>query len=244
MTVQDAGNVVAVERIDGACVVTLDDGKVNALGFQLQREAAAAVEEAADRADALVLAGRPGRFSAGFDMSVLLSGPDAAVELMTEGMRLAQGLLSYPRPVVAACTGHAVAGGALLLLCCDLRLGLDGPFKIGFNEVAVGVPLPSFAITLARARLDPRRLVAATLGAQIFTPTEAAQVGFLDRVVEADVVGAAIVAAQRLGRYPADAYRLAKHEAQHELLDRLRAGARQDIDLITALMGRDAPKPH
>ncbi len=228
---------VAVQHLDGVAIVIIDDGKANAISFQFEREVSGALQKGAERGDALILAGRPGRFCAGFDLSELLSGPDAAVALMTGGMDLVLRLLSYPRPVVAACTGHAIAGGALALLGCDVRIGLDGPFKIGFSEVGAGVPLPSFAAVLARERLDPRRLVLATLGAQIYDPAGAVEVGFLDRVVAAGVVEAATEEAQRLGAFPVEAYRSAKQAARRDLIDRLGSARRDDEELIAAVLG-------
>jgi len=159
------------------------------------------------------------------------------VELITKGAGLLFQVLAHPRPVVAACTGHAVAAGAAILLACDAGVGLDGPFKIGLNEVAVGLPLPSFVTTLARERLDARRLVAATLGAAVYSPSEAAEVGYLDRVVSQEVVGAATAQARRLAAFPADAYRLTKESARRDLLDRLRFALQRDVETVASLLG-------
>ena len=230
-------SLVGVERDGGVAVVRMDDGKANAISVELERELGEAINEAAAAGDALVVAGRPGRFCAGYDMSVMTAGPAAALELMRGGAELLLQVVSYPRPVVAACTGHAVAGGAAVLLACDGRVGLDGPFKIGFNEVAIGLPLPSLVTTLARERLDARRLFAATLGATIYDPAGACDVGFLDRVVGDDVVGVATEEARRLGAFPADAYRLTKESATRELVDRLRSALQRDIELVASLLG-------
>ena len=230
-------SLIKVERIGGVAVVRIDDGKANAISLQLEHELKDAIGDAADAGEALVLAGRPGRFCAGYDMTVMTAGPAAAIELMTGGAELLVQVLSYPRPVVAACTGHAVAGGAAVLLACDGRVGLDGPFKIGFNEVAIGLPLPSLVTTLARERLDGRRLLAATLGATIYDPSAACDVGFLDRVVCDDVVGAATDEARRLGAFPADAYRLTKESATRDLLDRLRSALERDVAFVASLLG-------
>lgn len=228
---------LTVDRVDGGVtIVTLDDGKANVIGFELEHQAGAAIDDALSCGDALVVAGRAGRFSAGFDLSVLMEGPEVAAGVFTGGMDLCLRLLAYPRPVIAACTGHAVAGGALLLLACDVRIGLDGPFKIGFSEVSTGLPLPAFATLMARDRLDPRRLVMATLGAEIFDPAEAARVGFLDRVVATDVVDAATDEARRLAAFPASAYQLAKAAARRDLLERLRLAREEAVELISNLL--------
>lgn len=241
MSLEGARQVIAVDRLEGVTVLTIDDGKSNVLNFAIEREARQVISESSDRGDALVLAGRPGRFCVGFDMSIILSGPDAAVELMTAGMDVAIQLLSYPRPMVAACTGHAVAGGAVLLLACDLRIGLDGPFKIGFTELSFGAPLPSFAFILARERLDPRYFLRATLGAETYSPSGAVAVGFLDSVVTDRVVEAATDEARRLAALPADAYRLAKQAAGRDLLDRLEDARHRDAESIAALLSGTQP---
>lgn len=227
---------VKTERDGGVSVVSMDDGKANVINFELERELLAAMQEARRNEDAIVLAGRAGRFGAGYDMAVMTSGPDRATELMTAGADLLVELLSYHRPVVAACTGHAVAASAVMLLACDVRVGIDGPYKIGLNELSIGLPLPSFVTILAKERLDPRLLVAATLGATIYDPTGALKAGYLDFLVTDDVVAAAIEQAQRLATFPADAYRLTKELARGDLLNKLRSALRKDIQVVASML--------
>ena len=125
----------------------------------------------------------------------------AVVRLVSDGGELIGRLYGCSVPVVAACTGHAVAAGALMLLGCDLRIGADRigedtDCKIGLNEVAIGMVLPSWALTLADVRLSRRHLQLAVVNAQLSNGREAVDVGFLDRVVpEADVLSVAIAAA-------------------------------------------------
>ena len=145
----------------------------------------AALRRAEKEAAAIVLAGRAERFCAGFDMRVMMSGRDAAVALLRHGVELLLGFYDTPLPVVVACSGHALAGGALLALTGDVRLGAAGAFKIGLNEVAIGIPIPMLAMEFARDRLSPLELTRATLFAQIYAPDEAVAAGYLDRVVPA-----------------------------------------------------------
>jgi enoyl-CoA hydratase len=132
-------------------------------------------------ARALVVAGRPGKFSAGFDLSVI--GSDRTMELMNRGGRLALRLWSLPIPVVYAVTGHALAMGAVLLCCADYRVGAAGDYKLGLNEVRINLAVPPFAADVARARLDPRFFTRATLLAEVFDPDGAVEAGYLDEVV-------------------------------------------------------------
>jgi len=172
---------------DDVAVVRLDDGKANALTIEVIDAAHDAIDRAETEAKAVLLVGRDGRFCAGFDLGVMAGeDPDAARELLRAGAELALRLYMHPQPVVAACTGHALAMGAILLMACDTRIGADGAFKIGTNEVGIGMQLPRFAVVLARDRLSKRHLQMATQHAQIFDPAGAVDAGYLDRVAESE----------------------------------------------------------
>lgn len=217
---------------DGIAVLAMDDGKANALSMAMIDAVLAALDRAAGEAKAVVLSGRPGRFCAGFDLRVMMSGPDAAVALLTRGADLLLRLFEYPLPLVIAATGHALAGGALVVLTGDVRLGVAGDdVKVGLNEVAIGLPVPLLAMELARARLSTTALTAATLFAQIYTPTGAVEAGYLDRVVAADELEAAAVAeAQRLGGLPRAAYAGTKARLRGPVAATIRAGFLDDVN--------------
>jgi enoyl-CoA hydratase len=199
---------VTLTQHGSVSVVTMDDGKVNAVNDGLLDELEPALDSATSRSRAVVLAGRTGVFSGGFDLGVVAPGGPAAEALLHRGVALAARLYASPVPVVVACTGHAVALGAVLLLSTDLRVGADGAFSVGLNEVAIGMPLPPMLVDLARDRINPARLTEAALLARMWTPQEAVGVGFLDEVVPADtVVDRAIDHAKELGgRLQIDAY--------------------------------------
>jgi enoyl-CoA hydratase len=169
---------------DGVAVIDLDDGKANAIGFALLDALEPALEQAADEAKAVVLAGRPGRFSGGFDLGVIRG--ERTAELMRRGGRLALRLWTFPVPVVHAVTGHAMAMGAVLLCCADYRVGAAGEYKLGLNEVRIDLAVPPFAVDLARARLNPTHFTRATLLAEVFDPDGAVEAGYLDEVVALD----------------------------------------------------------
>ena len=182
---------VTVERRDAVSIIHVDDGRANAMTFEVMAASRQAVVDADADSDvgAVVLHGRPGRFSAGFDLSVVQGGdPQAVRNLVSDGGDLAHLMYGCGVPVVAACTGHAIAMGALLLLACDVRIGADTESKVGLNEVAIGMALPDWAITLAVERLSRRHLQRAVANARLTTPAEAVNVGFLDEVVPADDV--------------------------------------------------------
>ncbi|HKK50949.1 MAG TPA: crotonase/enoyl-CoA hydratase family protein, partial [Myxococcota bacterium] len=140
---------------EGIAWITLDDGKVNALSTGRLAEIQAALDEA-ERADAVVvLRGREGVFSAGFDLPTFARGLEATVEMLRAGALLALRLLAFPRPVLVVCTGHAYPAGAFLMLAADVRLAVAGDHRIGLNETAIGLTVPWFALELTRHRLTP-----------------------------------------------------------------------------------------
>jgi enoyl-CoA hydratase len=185
--------MVTFDIQDGAAILTLDDGKANALSLGMAQALDAALDRAAAEARVVVVRGRPGVLCGGFDLRVIRNGDAAQRSAMTEaGMRLLARLYLLPQPVVVACTGHAVAAGALLLLTADVRIGLRGAFRIGLNETSIGLALPQAGIELARERLLPTALTEATLRARIYDPDEAARVGFLDSAADAGDFAAAV----------------------------------------------------
>lgn len=184
-------NALTSERRDRVLVLHIDDGKANALSFDLIDALLEALRSAEEDDDigAVVLHGRPGRFSAGFDLGVMMDGDlNAIVRLVAAGGELVRTLYGCSVPVVAASTGHALAAGALMLLGCDVRIGSDEPAKVGLNEVAIKMVLPDWALTIAEARLSKRHMQRAIVNARVTTPTDAIDVGFLDEVVAADEV--------------------------------------------------------
>jgi enoyl-CoA hydratase len=176
-------DAVTYTRADMVSTISMDDGKVNAFSIPMLR----ALHEALDRAEqdgaVVVLQGRPGCFSAGFDLKTLGGPPDDALALLRLGASLAGRILSFPAPVVVACTGHAFPAGAFLLMAADTRLGAEGPFRLGLNEVRIGLTLPWFAIVLARHRLTPAHFDHACVTGEMFDPQSAREAGLLDAVV-------------------------------------------------------------
>ena len=203
-------NVDGEQDTRSVAVITLDDGKANALSRSMIANVRSALTaaEADSNCIAAVLTGRQGRFSAGFDLGVMQAGDMAAVtEMVADGGELVRHIYGATIPVVAACNGHALAAGALMLLGADVRVGAQGPFKVGLNEVSIGMTLPEWAYTIARERLSKRHLQRSLVNARLTDPAGAVDVGFLDRVVEPDhVVDAAIDEARALAVLDAKAY--------------------------------------
>lgn len=179
------------ERLGNVVVLHLDDGKANALSAEFIAAIRAEIEaaDADPEVGAVVLHGREGRFCAGFDLGVMSTGDINAISsLVSDGGDLMRIIYGSGVPIVAACTGHALAAGALLLLACDLRLGADIGCKIGLNEVAIKMVLPSWAVSISVERLSRRHLQRSLATARLTGPAEAVDAGFLDEVVAADEV--------------------------------------------------------
>jgi len=222
---------VTATTVDAVRVVTLDDGKANALNHEVIDALRAELRAAQADDGALVLAGRPNRFSGGFDLSIMTSGPDNAMPLLKAGAELAMDIYLSRVPVVIACTGHAVAMGAILLMSADLRVGTAGDFKLGMNEVAIGMPVPHFAMTFARDRLSSRWFVQAIQHARLFDPELAIEAGYLDEVVAADeVVDVAVARAQALATdLRSGAFQMTRDIMRVPVAEQLRAGLATDL---------------
>jgi enoyl-CoA hydratase len=214
-----------IEITDHIALIRMDDGKANAINFDMVAALNAALDRAEAEAKAIVLAGRDGRFSGGFDLNAFATlGQDGVYRLLDAGAELLLRLYGGPLPVVAACTGHAIAMGTFILLASDTRVGAEGDYKIGANEAITGMNLPLFAIELARARLSPRHLTRAMIQGFIFPPAGAVQAGYLDMTVAPDqVVPTAMGIAAQLAQLPGGAYAWNKNAVRKATLDRIKA---------------------
>jgi enoyl-CoA hydratase len=223
--------ILSFEKRGDVALIRMDDGKANALSPEMVRALTEAFGRAEREARAVVLSGRPTKFCAGFDLKVMMSGPANARALVSEGGELFMRVYEHPQPVIAAVTGHALAGGVLLAACCDERIGAAGDFKLGLNEVAAGMPVPILAHELARDRLDPRELVRATLFAHIYDPESAARAGWLDRVVAPDAVeDESLGRAEALSKLPAGPYALTKRSLRRETIRHIRTTMQSNMD--------------
>ncbi len=213
----DTSPVVATATAS-AVVARLDDGGPNVIGFAAAAALTAAVDQAAEAGLPLVIMGRKGMFSAGFDLNVLNDDVNAFADLVMTGAELLRRIVEAPVPVVMGVTGHAVAMGALLTMAADYRIGAEGRFKIGLNEVAIGMTLPHFALTLAESRLSKRHFLRSTTMAELHRPQAACDVGYLDEVVALEGHKAATMAkAEALSKLHGGAFAGTKARARGDL---------------------------
>lgn len=224
-------STVSYELAESVATITLDDGKVNVLGPDMQ----AAINEALDRAEsdaasgnakAVVLAGNSRVFSGGFDLAVFQSGdPAAALGMLSGGFRLSLRTLTFPVPVIIAATGPAIAMGSFLLLSADHRVGAPKS-RCQAIEVAIGMTIPISAIEIMRMRLTPAAFERGTALAATFVGDEAIAAGWLDEIVDADQVltRAQQVAQEAATTLHAGAHLATKLKARKPALDAIQAG--------------------
>lgn len=219
------------ESRDGILVLRLDHGKANAISTGLARELIGALETAERSADAVVLLGRPGMFSGGFDLGVMQQGAGPAREMVKTGGILLAAILAHPKPIVVGCTGHAIAMGTFLTMAADYRIGVRGEYKLGLNETAIGMTLPLFAILLTRLRLSKRHYDRAVVQSEIYSPEAAVDAGFLDRIVEPEALEREVFdAARRLASLKQPAFRNNKRHAHGETVEEIRSTLDADLD--------------
>ncbi|WP_415770395.1 crotonase/enoyl-CoA hydratase family protein [Pseudomonas sp. LB3P38] len=218
---------------DGIATLTLSNGKVNAISPDVIAAFNAALDQAVTDRAVVIITGTPGMLSGGYDLKVMTSGPKEAVALVTAGSTLARRLLAHPFPVIVACPGHAVAKGAFLLLSVDYRIGVDGPFTIGLNEVQIGMTMHHAGIELARDRLRKSAFHRSVINAEMFNPQSAVDAGFLDLVVSAEELqDAALAAARQLKKINMTAHKNTKLKVRKALLERLDNAIIQDQDFL------------
>jgi len=219
---------------DGVTRILLDDGKVNAMSLEMLTEIAHRLEDAASCDGPVVVQGRPGLFSAGFDLGTFARGPEASLAMVRAGADLIGRFLNHPRPIVTVCTGHAYPMGAFLMLAADVRFGVAGNWKIGMNEVAIGLTVPHFALALARHRLSPTGLARVSTAA-MFDPLSAQQHGYLDRVCEApDLQPAVEEELRRLKALDWPSYEATKKRLNGRVADEIAAAIQEYVPSRTA----------
>ncbi|KIK86989.1 crotonase/enoyl-CoA hydratase family protein [Pseudomonas sp. W15Feb9B] len=221
--------LIAYHLEDGIATLTLNNGKVNAISPDVIAAFNAALDQAKTDRAIVIITGQPGILSGGYDLKVMTAGPKEAVALVTAGSTLARRLLSHPFPVIVACPGHAVAKGAFLLLSADYRIGVEGPFSIGLNEVQIGMTMHHAGIELARDRLRRSAFHRSVINGEMFDPKSAVDAGFLDKVVTAEELqGAALAAARQLKKINMNAHKNTKLKVRKALLEALDNAIIQD----------------
>ncbi len=212
-------DLIAYHLEDGIATLTLSNGKVNAISPAVVAAFNAALDQAEQDRAVVIITGQPGILSGGYDLKVMTASAEAAINLVKEGSTLTRRMLAHPFPIIVACSGHAVAKGAFLLLAADYRIGIEGPFSIGLNEVQIGMTMHHVGIELARDRLRKSAFNRSVINGEMFNPKGALEAGFLDQLVAADaLVDTAREVAMQLKKINMSAHRKTKLKVREALL--------------------------
>lgn len=222
-------DLISYQLDDGIATLTLSNGKVNAISPDVIAAFNAAFDRAEQDKAIVIITGQPGILSGGYDLKVMTSGPQNAINLVAAGSTLARRMLAHPFPIIVACPGHAVAKGAFILLSSDYRIGVEGAYTIGLNEVQIGMTMHHAGIELARDRLRKSAFHRSVINGEMFDPQGAVDAGFLDKVVPAEQLHeTALAVAKQMKKINMTAHRNTKLKVRKGLLDALDAAIEQD----------------
>ena len=214
-------------------IIQMDDGKVNVFSPDMIKQFSDILDQVPSNKGSVLIVGREGMFSAGFDLKVMMSSPENAAAMVKSGFRLLMKVFTFPRPIVAACSGHAIALGAFLLCSCDYRLGVKGDFKIGANELRNNMIVPTPILELAKFKLTKPHKQRALLNAEMYSIEDAIAPGFLDEVAEPDkLMELAMIKAKDLATLAHPQYHQTKKLDQEDVALKINAG----IDTLGAII--------
>jgi len=218
--------VATLTNDENVSIITLDDGKVNVFSPTMIEEVSNLLDKVPTDKGSLLIVGREGIFSAGFDLKVLMSGDaEKAVGMLRSGFEMLSRIFSFPRPIVAACSGHAIALGAFLLCSCDYRVGIKGKFQIGANEVRNNMIVPTPILELAKFKLTKNHKQRALLNGEMYSIEDAVAPGYLDEVVEPDkLIETAKAKAKDLATLGHPFYHQTKQLDQEEVIKKINSG--------------------
>ncbi|MGB6228728.1 MAG: crotonase/enoyl-CoA hydratase family protein [Litorimonas sp.] len=223
-------DLLSYDLAEDVATIRLDDGKANAFSNALFDAVNAAMDKADAEAKIIVLRGRDGIFSAGYNLKELMLGGDTAVQLVRRGSEFAVRMMETKKPVICAGDGHIVALGAFLFLAADYRIGRKGPFQVGLPETAKGLPMHNFGRELALPRLSRRHFSRAFINGEMFTPEQAVEVGYLDEAVD-DVDAAVARAVAFFKSVSPHAFAINKPRGHQTLMPVLKRAIEDDMDL-------------
>ena len=215
---------IATLTSDGdVSIITLNDGKANVFSPEMSKTISSLLDEVPDNKGSLVITGRPGIFSAGFDLKIISSGDVSAVSSMIKtGFTLLARVYNFPRPVIAACSGHGVALGAFLLCCADYRIGAKGQFIVQANETRNNMSIPTPILEISKTRISKTHWYRAILNAEAYPIEKAIEPGYLDEVVEAEsLMTRAMEVANDLATLGHPHYKITKDLDQKDTLKRI-----------------------
>jgi enoyl-CoA hydratase len=217
---------------DDISIIILNDGKANVFSPKMIQDVNECLDKVPTESGALIITGREGMFSAGFDLKIISAGDiQATMDMSLSGFKLLSRIFSFPRPVLAACSGHGIALGTFLLCCCDYRIGVKGDFMIGANEMRTNMVIPIPILELISHRVTASHKYRAILGAEMYSIQSGVEAGLIDEIVDSkDLMEAAILKAKDLASMGHPSYTLTKELFIREPLQKIN-DAINDIEL-------------
>ena len=213
---------ITYKEEDNYCIITIQNGKANAISPEVIIDLNLHLDTAEKNKKVVILTGQEGIFSAGYDLKTMAKSPESAKGLVTKGSTLSLRMLSFPMPIIIASTGHSIAKGAFLLLSADYRLGTEGDFKIGLNEVMIGMTMHHTGIEIAKARLAPVFFERSVNNSEIYNPKDALTAGFFDKIVPAThLLPTAIKIAEMFSKLNKKAHAETKLKLRKSYLDKI-----------------------
>ena len=208
---------------DDISIITLDDGKANVFSPKMIQDVNECLDKVPTESGALIITGREGMFSAGFDLKIISAGNvQATMDMSLSGFKLLSRVFSFPRPVLAACSGHGIALGTFLLCCCDYRVGVKGDFMIGANEMRTNMVIPIPILELINHRVSSSHKYRAILGAEMYSIENGIGAGLIDEVVDAEnLMETAMLKAKDLATMGHPSYTLTKELLIREPLKKI-----------------------
>ena len=208
---------------DDVSIITLDDGKANVFSPKMIKDVNECLDKVPTERGALIITGREGMFSAGFDLKIISAGDmQATMDMSLSGFKLLSRLFSFPRPILAACSGHGIALGTFLLCCCDYRVGVKGDFMIGANEMRTNMVIPIPILELINHRVSSNHKYRAILGAEMYSIENGIDAGLIDEVVDPEyLMETAMLKAKDLATMGHPSYTLTKELLIREPLQKI-----------------------
>lgn len=227
---------IKIEVTDHICYLQLDRGKSNAMHLEMIQELSEAlrIQQENPSIEAIVLTGKEGFFSAGLDLITLYQYDEIQIRIFWEQfISLAQQLCAFPKPTIAAITGHSPAGGCVLALCCDYRIMAEGEFIIGLNEVPVGIIVPSSIFELYNFWIGKANAARYLLEGKLLQPQDALNIGLVDEVVPFNrIQTAAIRKAKQYASFEKNAWQASKLNIRKNLLQELAQTKEEAIEQV------------
>jgi enoyl-CoA hydratase len=218
-----SARIATLTSKDDISIITLDDGKANVFSPKMIQDVNECLDKAPTESGALIITGREGMFSAGFDLKIISAGDiQATMDMSLSGFKLLSRIFSFPRPIVAACSGHGIALGTFLLCCCDYRVGVKGDFMIGANEMRTNMVIPIPILELISHRVSASHKYRAILGAEMYSIESGLEAGLIDEVVDPEnLMETAMLKAKDLATMGHPSYTLTKELLIREPLQKI-----------------------